>query len=524
VDIYDILMSLKSRLPSVLGPALNTLTLLAQSVRATPHDHGIHFPLQHCDDLVEELVEILGEAASRSAAATGQGSLKQGKLSAKAGKKSALTYRQLHTEALDEEQRIRVGHLDSVAPLDPAGEPIMRQAEIVLSVIAILRNFSVSAENVDFLSQHDTLIPVLLRLCDLLDDDNDAANDRGLRLDALDLLSVRKDTLEILANFGDRVSLDAHEGDQSTPRALLALLNFFLTDASDRDQMSHDASPIPPPPLSTGSSSGHPPPSTIRSPVRTGAIGRHVDVALTVLSRVLVTDSNRASIASLPAASTIPTLAHLFEALLQLLPLSESELEAGLTTEPGLVIVERIAMSLYNVAFLLDERSKAHFGQRPGVTRLLARIIRKFSSYVPPIPAGAPTGTVGADYARNPYAVLCDRCMETLRLLSDGTGLPRESTIGMESGKGGDSGPTTKAIPEQWFGGGFAPVPGAGGRVSSSRGVSTGLTGSKALLSRPPVLASLTPAEALEMHLRGPSDAGFFAALGHLWDTRRGAP
>jgi hypothetical protein len=41
VDIYDVLMSLKSRLPSESGPALNTLTLIAQSVRASPQENGI---------------------------------------------------------------------------------------------------------------------------------------------------------------------------------------------------------------------------------------------------------------------------------------------------------------------------------------------------------------------------------------------------------------------------------------------------------------------------------------------------
>jgi hypothetical protein len=540
VDIYDVLMSLKSRLPSELGPALNTLTLIAQSIRATPQDQGIQFPLQHCDDLVEELIDLLAEAASNQldpfSASWQEKSTKNAKTKTnvkaegKARPKRARTYRQLHTEALDEEQRIRAVGPGSAPPLDATGEPTVRRSEIVLSVVNTIRNFSVSVENVDFLTRHDALVPLLLRLCDLLDEsqESEEEDDEWLRLNALDLLSVRKDTLEILANFGHRVRLDAHAGDSRTPRAFLALLEFFLADAGDRDQVSHDASPVPPPPASSGSSASLPPPSTIRSPVRTGAFGHYVDVALTALSRILVTDANRASIASLPSVSTAATLSLLFEALLELLPLSDTELEACLTTEPGLVIVERIVMALYNLVFLLDERSKASLGQRPGVIRSLARIVKRFSSYAPPLPPGAPAA-VGGDYARNPYAVLCDRCLETLKLLSDGTGLPWETVADSDGGTKASS-DTSKAaksalVPEQWFGGGFAPVSGLGGGIGGAGGVGGiggGLVGSKALLARPPVFASLTPAEALEMHLRGPSDPGFFAAIGHLWDTRRG--
>jgi hypothetical protein len=189
-------------------------------------------------------------------------------------------------------------------------------------------------------------------------------------------------------------------------------------------------------------------------------------------------------------------------------------------------MVERIVMSLYNLVFPLDERSKASLGERPGVIRSLGRIVRKIYA--------SAFALIGGEYARNPYyAVLCDLCLETLRLLSDGTGLPWESVVDSD-GEPRASRDTFKVakkstlVPEQWFGGGFAPVLGLGGGIEGGAGGigeagGIALVGSEALLARPPVFASLPPAEAVEMHLRGSSEPEIFAAIMHLWDTRREA-
>jgi hypothetical protein len=147
-------------------------------------------------------VDLLAEAASNQLdpfSASWQEESKNAKTKAKVkveGKarlKRAKTYRQLHTDALDEEQRIRVVGLGSVPPLDATGEPTLRRSEIVLSVVNTLRNFSVSVENIDFLTRHDALVPLLLRLCDLLDESQGSEeedDDQWLRLNALDSLGA----------------------------------------------------------------------------------------------------------------------------------------------------------------------------------------------------------------------------------------------------------------------------------------------------------------------------------------------
>lgn len=337
-----------------------------------------------------------------------------------------------------------------------------RAAGISLCVINILRNFSMMPDNVDYMTGQQRLLDLLAKLCRSDDEIEsypafDEESEDGIGLDEegpqgqgvvssrkakkarrstiftrAEILRVRKDVLVTVANLsGERLQLQGRSDE--TVVSLFDLLSSFIYDAGALEES--ECTPEQSHPFQAMQQAHL---GSLSRGVR--RIPHYADVALDAFSRLALPDSNREIIAH---AVNLGKLAQLGTELVRLLPVTEADFQL-LKTEPRLAYVERIAMGLYNLAFLAPPRVKARLRAAPGFAGIVFRIVKRLMRAVP-------------DFNRNPFGVLCRRLIEALRLISDGADLFGAPAL---LGFGFDSAP---AIPND-------PGSGGGGGVGIANG------------------------------------------------------
>lgn len=404
-------MSLRSRLASEVAFALNSLTLISMSIRSHPQESGvISFPIARCRDLYEELVDLLEETAFGLDDDEGEEEEELGRPDGTEtpSAKGNTTYRQLFRTIVEEAGRVDGGDNEleertRIARLADEGLTPLRPSDVLISITNILRNFSIADDNAALMGQDRQLLDVLVRIASLplTTEPRDPTKRWPIRLSPSDAMVLKKDALELVASFGLEVRLE--EQTPETAQRVFDLFAFFLLEAHRRDQLQFDLS------LTSGSASRIPQPAVVR-------VARYVDTGLAAFARIALFDSNRIILSRLAPTGV---LERLFDSLVRLLPVTEQDFQI-MTHESGLVSVENLAMSLYNLAYLAPPDVKLTLRARPAYVRSLMRIVRRLS------------GSTADPASTAAFQPLTERCLATLHLLSSLSGIAVGST-GIES-------------------------------------------------------------------------------------------
>ncbi|GAA5864988.1 hypothetical protein JCM5296_005758 [Sporobolomyces johnsonii] len=393
VDIHSLTMSLRSRLASEVAFALNSLTLISVSIKTHPQERdAIPFPLQKCETLYEELLDLLEETAFGLDELDNEAEHDDRPSGDEDDAKPPDSYRELFrivTHEAGELLQPSPTERKEIAALADDGLAPIRPIDTILSLTNLFRNFSVADDNASLMGQDRRLLDVLVRVASLpLKQEQSKQRGRWpVRVTPADSMTLKKDVLETVLNFGLDVRLD--EQSTGTATKLFELLLFFLLDSHHQDQLYFDLSTAP------SLASRLPQPSSIRIP-------HYVDLGLAAFARVTLLDANRSIVSRLASHGT---LERLFDSLIRLLPVSEADFQI-MTHEVGLVYVENLAMSLYNLAFLAPAELKLKLRAQPGYIRSLMRIIRRLA------------GTAPDSASTAAFHQLTDRCIATLQLLN----------------------------------------------------------------------------------------------------------
>ncbi|CAO3609083.1 unnamed protein product [Cunninghamella blakesleeana] len=233
IDIHALIMSLKSGLKMEVANALNSLTMLTVQ---TPLE------LQHCDDLLDVLLDILDQDffgyKNRKTMEMNDINLTHKKIDGAelASRRASLpdqlqvNYADLFDMSLDE--------MKSLIPMleDSTSEIWLSLRERCLCILNLLRNFSFISENVEYLAKHKRFVDTLLQLLNYTrgikeEDWDDTHREEawfvGVR--RMDTLDHRKSVLMIFSNIG--VNLKLHQ--VSMARAFVRLIHDFLTHGPD---------------------------------------------------------------------------------------------------------------------------------------------------------------------------------------------------------------------------------------------------------------------------------------------------
>lgn len=393
--------------------ALNSLTLISVAMKSASNDpSGIPFSLSSCGDLLDELVDLLEETAfgidddwQQEEIVILAEAVPQPTPAATAGKNRSTTrsYRDLFRLAAQEEtelQEMPQSALKETAALADHGLAPIGAVETCLALTNLFRNFSVLDENAKVMAARRRVLEVLVKVARLpLKRETPPGSKRWpLRVSAADSMALRKDIVETINHFGLEINLETHS--TTTAKGLFDLLLFFLNDADHHDQLYFDLS----------SSPSHA--SRVAQP-HGQRLPHYLGLGLAAFARITLPDSNRYIVSQLADSVDLFTL---YESLIHHLPISEADFHL-VTSEPGLVFVENLSMSLYNLAFLAPVALKLRLRAVPSFVKGLLRVVRRLA------------GT-SQDHNENPFLGLSDRCIATLQVLSelDGVAGTREQT------------------------------------------------------------------------------------------------
>lgn len=398
VDIEALTMSIRSRLSVELSYALTTLSLLSTMRGPT---QGTGFPITQCLDLFEEILDLLEEAARLD--------IQDSAVSAMADDALLVTNRELLNRIIGDESQPFAGLRERQGVKDPQLGPRQRRANVVLVISNLLRNFSLIFDNAKFMSQHNRVVSVLLRLCS-------TTNTRGeirsvsSALSLSDLVALRKDVLYTLVNVAPFLDLtpngQINPAMRTVAKLAFDLVSSYLIDSTEA---------ISPYALVQLNGSLKPP--------------SLADAALEVFTKMSQTDSNRQIIAQVVTQISIKQL---FESLIHRLPVVDADFQLVMR-EIWMGYVEKNLMAIYSLAFLAPPGVKQVLkrDRRLGFKNVMLRLIRKFLWY--------------PDHKN--FMVAARRAVEAMKILDDGVDAFDSSqsaapilSFGMGYGEAGDSG------------------------------------------------------------------------------------
>lgn len=378
VDVEALILSLRSRISSEISYALTTFTLLTL-MRGTQKDVG--FPILQCPDLLEEVIDLLEDLAFDGADDLYVTDLPE----------RVVTQRELTNLILEDGNR-------PFAALDPKHRarntdwgPRPQPADIVLTVMNIIRNLSNNAENQEYMAKHDRLVSVCLRLCALGKDTHPTPLSHVFTL--TDLLAVRKDVLLTLTNIAGFVHFPAPPSKPSA-RTKCDIVRAFDLVASYIADPAEAVSPF-----ALVMMSGLAP--TVQQP-RPSTL---VEAALEVFTRLVLPDDTRQLF-----SIVVPSrwLSDLMEALVHRLPLTDPDFQV-LMRETWLGYIEKVLLSLYTIAFLAPPQLKKRIKTDRALAfpKVMLRLSKKLFllSQAPEV--------------RNHLAAVVRRAIEIMKLIDD---------------------------------------------------------------------------------------------------------
>lgn len=424
VDIFSLTMSLRSRLGAEVAFALNSLQSIGGVVKLRSEDDGATFPLENCGDLLEALLDLMEESAfgCEDDVVTEEETVEDRIRFAKddARNEERLTYRTLFREIAQDQGELQVrlpSRWQTIAQDEMEGRCPLGAVEIILSVSNLLRTFAFMRVNERILRDTKQVVELVMRLAELpfrggrskinsVDGNIRKVEDGSLYLSKSDGLSLRKDALQILSNIGLHLDLSRH--DEVTAQRIWRLLRFFLDEADHVDPLLFDF------PSAVGDATKvHQLPYT--------PLSHYLDLALSAFARITTLDANRLIFARLVDPDTLFTL---FLALIKLLPIKEKDF-ATAANEAGIVFIENLATSLYNLAFLAPPSIKLRLRVLPEVVKGLFRVIKRLAGTLEEARSSRP----------NFFVAFCQRCIFVLQLLNDaGTLSSSSSAVGGSGG------------------------------------------------------------------------------------------
>ncbi|PWN42293.1 hypothetical protein IE81DRAFT_137309 [Ceraceosorus guamensis] len=451
VDVGGLTMSLRSRLEIEVAYALNALRILSSGSGSSSQVDFI-FPLGSCDDLLDELVELLEDSVlGRSdeelellAERPRDDTLS---LASDGPTSPGLSHREWIDAVLEEQQENQVwrrkrlqgaalssgdantfrldDHSDSDEEVlaveedadglldlrDSAQDVDARSANerranhfaaTSIAVLEILRNLAMMTENNVVIAEHPRALSLLARICSLTD------------------AQVKRRFRQRLPEVSQEDEEEEVEGEVRTVLTLTEalrvrkdILEIIATLACDHIRLASlgpsasvalfeliagfivDAGDIEE--KSGGVYDQH---SSTQPVAR--KVPQHADIALEAFSRFAQPDENREVLSALLSSSRVLQFT---QVLVKLLPVSDLDFQL-MRTEPRLAYNERLAMSLYNMCFLAPPKVKSVLRSTPGVIKVLFRVINRLAY-------------ISTDFSMNPFGTLIARLVEALRLISD---------------------------------------------------------------------------------------------------------
>ncbi|KDQ30649.1 hypothetical protein PLEOSDRAFT_38448 [Pleurotus ostreatus PC15] len=382
VDIEGLTMSIRSRLATEMSYALTTLTFLSTMRGQAP---GSGFPIYQCTDLFEELLDLMEDI--------GFGEAMDG-VKDELDDSSIITHRQL-VNAYQEVQTepFAVLHPKQGAKDSSLG-PRPRPANLIITVMNIIRNLTTIADNLEYIARQDRLFDIMLRLCSVERSADGTLRASSPVLSIGDVIAIRKDTLYTLETAA-YVTHFPTTMPPSKPTLRMAnrvfdLISSYLVDPTEAVS-----------PLACVQVAGAP------ANVRLGPPSLP-DVALEVWTRISQSDGNRQVFAH--AVSQVG-LWRLIESLVHRLPVVDADFQLLQRGESWLSYVEKAILGLYSLAFLsppeLKRRIKAD--RKLGFTGVMFRMVQKFLM-------------VSHEY-RQLFVICLRRIIETMKIVDDGEDL-----------------------------------------------------------------------------------------------------
>lgn len=351
VDIEALTMSIRSRLNAELSYALTTITLLSTMRGPTP---GSGFPISQCTDLLEEVLDLLEEEAFGTTPDITDYRLGSGA--------EMVRHRALVDDVFEKESMLFAG-LEIRDPQYETRGPGHRAGNIVLTVTNLIRNLSVTPDNMPCLARHERTLDLVLRVCGITVSSDGTPKPTSPALALSDVINVRKDALHIFGNLSNYIVFPNPNSPSNattlTASRILEIITSIIIEPFDSV-----------PPTQFLKQSGVPFPHSKPSSI--------ADLALDVFTRLGQLDSNRQVFSRVMPQSLIWRL---LESLVHRLPVSDLDF-AFLNRDPWLSYLEKSIMAIYTIAFFSPpELKKKIKTDRPlCFSRVMIRIVQRFVS------------------------------------------------------------------------------------------------------------------------------------------------
>ncbi|KAG4305631.1 hypothetical protein PORY_001187 [Pneumocystis oryctolagi] len=200
VNIYALIMSIKSRLHSEVNRALDVFTIITGDKR-----WGL--PLAECEELLDSIIEMADDEYSLL--------IEDVKIMDET--MSVLSYDQMINLCYDETEDLTVNY----RPGSPSYEKT-KSAEKILCITTILRNLSFTEENQDFMAKNAALLVLIEHLIIMISKTDIPEISCRLRLD------LAKDLITLLSNISQDILIE----NESTARAIISLIIAFSPDSN----------------------------------------------------------------------------------------------------------------------------------------------------------------------------------------------------------------------------------------------------------------------------------------------------
>lgn len=408
VDIECLCMSIRSRLSVELSYALTTFTVLS-TMRGQSPSSG--FPIFQCPDLLDDALDLMEELAFDEPEKT---------LSEHTD--NIFTNRELVVLVQDTQcHPFAVLEWHQGAKDSQLG-PQQRPGTIIFAIVNIIRNLTIFADNIEFISNHPRLVDILLRLCTIEHIPGHSPTPASKALSLSDLLLIRRDVMNVLMGIAGSINLSQSSSSEKTlrvARRAFDLLASYLVDPIDSI-----------PPLASVQLAGVAPNPNRKPPAL-------ADAALEVFTRFTQIDANRQIITKAVPSSSLWLL---LENLVHRLPLVDADFIL-MQREHWLCFVEKTVMAIYSIVFLApyELKRKIKTDRTLGFKNVMLRMAQRILT----MPTdGRLTFVISSRRAIEAMKLLdkseelVDTSEPTMPVLSFGMGFSDSGDAGMEKGTG----------------------------------------------------------------------------------------
>jgi SWI/SNF chromatin-remodeling complex subunit SWI1 len=373
---------------------------------------GTGFPIAQCEDLMEELLDLLEEKAFDGVIDTFDSSA--------AGDADTITHREIINCIQEDEMQPFASLEHRQGAKDHKLGPKPRPGHGILVIMNVLRNLTMFTDNHHYMATHDRLLDLFLWVSSVVrSDDGRSPRPVSTALSLSDIVIARRDTLYTILNLAHMIHLSptpvASNSNLRIASRVFALVASYLVDPTDAVS-----------PVAYVKQVGVPHNGPIKPPSLP-------DIALQVFTLLGHPDSNRQIFSQ--AVSQL-RIWNLFQALIHRLPVADLDFQL-MAQDLWLGYLEKVIMGIYALAFLSPPTLKMKIrGDRTlGFGRVMLRMVQKF------LLAGGPQG-------RAIFMVSAKRAVEAMKVVDDGkdsfdTSQSTTPTLafGMGWGEVGDNGP-----------------------------------------------------------------------------------